>query len=355
MAMGEFAYPSAGAGAVGVRLEMRARAAPFGVGALGVPGLGAASGGYFPGSWGGALVALALVLVWAVAMPAVARPTPLEAAFLGGLLALAGWYALSALWGVPSTALEEAFRALVYVGGAAAALSVVRRGPRQPLLGGALAGATGIAGYALATRLFPQHVGTFDSVTGYRLATPIGSWNALGLLCAVALLLAVGLAASAEAPGRAALAVAPAPVLLATLYFTFGSGAWVSLGFGLLLALALDSQRLQLTGAALALGVPAAVGVLVGSRSAALTHQQATAAQAARDGHQLALLVALLVLVAAALAAGLVLARRRVSVSARVSRAYALALAALVAVVAGLVQVGGPVAGRHAVMKERRR
>ncbi len=346
MVMGELSYSPAGAAAaVRSRVDLRESAAPFGLGALGVLGLGAANGGYFASSWGWGLVAFAAVLVWAVSMRAVARPGPLEAVFLGGLVLLAGWFALSGAWGVASAATDEAFRALLYATGAAAAFSLVRRSSAPALLAGVLGGAGAVAAYALATRLFPERIGSFDSTAGYRLATPIGYWNALGLLCAVALLLAVALAASAESAPRAALAAAPAPVLLATLYFTFGRGAWISLGVGAAVALALDPRRLRLTATAVAIGVPAAIGVLAGSRSAALTHQQAAAAQAAHDGHRLALLVACLVLLAAALAAGLTLLRRRVSLPAGASRAYALALAlaAVAAVAVALVRAGGPV------------
>jgi hypothetical protein len=345
--MAELSYP-AGAAAAGSRLELRGAAAPFALGALAVLGLGGANGGYFPSSWGWASVALATVLLWALALGGLSRPTGLEGAFLGALLLVACWYGVSGLWGVASSSSDELARVLLYVCGGAAALAVVRRNAR-PLLAGVLAGSAAIAGYALATRLFPTQLGNFDPISGYRLATPIGYWNALGLLCALALLLALALAAGARSPLAAALAAAPAPVLAATLYFTFGRGAWISLGAGLAFALALDPRRLRLTASALTLGLPASVGVLLGSRSRALTHLQASAGQAAHDGHRLALVVAALVVLAAALAAGLTLIRHRVALPARAHRTYAivLALAALAALAGGLIRLGGPVSAVH--------
>ena len=343
--MGELSYPSARATvATRTRPAARGGAAPFVFAGVCVLGLGAAHGGYFPSAWGWTVVAAVGVLAWSLTIRAVARPTATEAVFLGALLAAACWYALSAVWGTSSAALDETGRALVYVAGAGAAFSVVRRASAAALLGGVLAGSSAIAVYALGTRLFPDRMGTFDSVAVYRLSTPIGYWNALGLLCAIALLLSLALVASTASPLRAALASAPVPILLATLYFTFSRGSWISLGIGLVVALALDPRRLRLTAAAVAIGLPAAIGVFVASRFPALTHLNSTVARAAHDGHRLALVLLVLVLVAAGLGAELAILRRRVSLPANASRIYAIVLAALAvaAITAGLVQLGGP-------------
>jgi O-Antigen ligase len=343
--VGELSYPPAAVVPVArPHPALRAEIAGVGVGAISILGLGAAHGGYFPSAWGWAIVAFVAVLAWPLTVGVARRPTQLEAVYLGGLLAFACWFALSGVWGTVSAALDETVRVLVYVTGAAVALAVVRRATVPALLAGVLTGTTALAFYALASRLFPDRIGTFDSVAGYRLATPIGYWNALGLLCAIAALLAVGLAASASSPVRAAFAAAPVPVLLATLYFTFSRGSWIALGVGLVVAIALDPRRIRLTATALAVGVPAALGVLAASRSASLTHLQSTVALAAHDGHRLALLLVAFVVASAALSAALVLARNLVSIPPRVSRIYPFALAAagLIAVVVVLIDVGGP-------------
>jgi O-Antigen ligase len=343
--MGELSYRSTGVETVGrTHPAMRGDGASFGLGAIGIAALGAAHGGYFPTSWGWAIVAFVAVLVWPLTVGATRRPSRFEGAFVGALLAFACWFALSAIWGTTSAAIEETARVLVYVMAAAVGLIVVRRGNVHALLAGTLTGTTALACYALATRLFPDRIGTFDSIAGYRLATPIGYWNALGLLCAIAALLAVGLAASSSSPVRAALAAAPVPVLLATLYFTFSRGSWIALGIGLGVAIALDPRRIRLTATALAAGAPAALGVLAASRSTPLTHLQSTVALAAHDGHRLALLLVAFVVASAALTAALVLSRNLVSIPPRVSRIYPVALAAagVIAVVVVLVDVGGP-------------
>jgi O-Antigen ligase len=325
-------------------LAFREGVSTFAIGAVAIVALGAAHGGYFPTAWGWAVVALVAVLAWSLTLGEPRAPTSPERVYLGSLFAFACWLALSGIWGTSAAAIDEGVRVLVYVAGAALALTTVRRKTGSVLLAGVLAGATALACYALATRLFPDRIGTFDSIAGYRLATPIGYWNALGLLCAIAALLAVGLAASSSSPVRAALAAAPVPVLLATLYFTFSRGSWIALGVGLVVAIALDPRRIRLTATALAVGVPAALGVLAASRSAPLTHLQSTVALAAHDGHRLALLLVAFVVASAALSAALVLARNLVSIPPRVSRIYPVALAAagVIAVVVVLVDVGGP-------------
>ena len=233
--MGELSYPSAG-----MATSIRARldgAAAFALTGTGVLALGAAHGGYFPTAWGWAVLASVALLVWSLSVRRIVSPTAAEGLFLGGFLALGCWFALSAAWGTTASSFDEAFRVLVYVTGAAAALSVVRRGSAAATVAGVLAGTSALALYALASRLFPDRIGTFDSVAVYRLSTPIGYWNALGLLCALGVLLAVGLAASTSSPARAAFAAAPVPILLTTLYFTFSRGSWIALGIGLAVTL----------------------------------------------------------------------------------------------------------------------
>ena len=68
-------------------------------------------------------------------------------------------------------------------------------------MGGVVAGAVLVSLYALGTRLFPGHIGgAYDPSSGFRLAEPLGYWNALGLLTALAILLALGFAAHGAAP-----------------------------------------------------------------------------------------------------------------------------------------------------------
>jgi O-antigen ligase len=343
--MAEMSYATASAASRGDKAVALGKGfGPFALGTAAVLGLGAANGGYFPTSWGWPILAFTAIVLWAANGRVRARMTGAETTFVSGLLGLAIWFAISSLWGVSSSSLEQTFRVLVYATGAAAALSLVHRTSVHSLLGGTLTGTSAIALYALGTRLFPDRIGSFSSVAVYRLSAPLGYWNALGLLCVIGLLVSLALATSASSPARAAAAALPAPVLLLTLYFTFSRGSWISLGVGLVLAVALDPRRVRLTAATLALAIPSAIGVLLASHSKALTHEGATVVRAAHDGHRLALIVLFLAVASALLAAGANIAVNRVTLPATVAAAYAIVLAAavLITLVVALVHFGGP-------------
>src|SRR4029450_11902162 len=100
--------------------------------------------------------------------------------FLGALLALLAWVALSTVWSasVTSTVLEVE-RTLVYVLAAFALLLLVRRAAVAYVLGGLLAGIVVSCGGGLATRLFPERLGVADDFAGIRLFEPVGYWNGL--------------------------------------------------------------------------------------------------------------------------------------------------------------------------------
>src|ERR671925_22133 len=204
---------------------------------VGIGALGAADGGYFQPAWGWtALVALWLVVAWLVLGRAAVHGGRLALVFLGGIVGLGAWTWLSLLWTDNSvqTAIEG-FRVLAYAAVTAALVVVVRREAAPALLYGTLAAIVLLSSYGLATRLFPDRLGTYDPVSTYRLSEPLGYWNSLGLFVAIGLLLA-------RTPGLVA--------------------AWVS------------------------------------SRSDALTQQDSPLSSAASEGHEVTILVAILALVA---------------------------------------------------------
>ena len=277
------------------------------------------------------------------------RPGRLELAFLGGLAALALWALLSTAWSPGATApVLEAERGLLYVAAAAAAILLLSfREAFSALLGGVVAGAVAVALYALATRLFPGRVGgAYDPSSGYQLAEPLGYWNALGLLTALAILLAGGFAAHGNHLVTRALAAASLVALLPTLYFTFSRGALVALVVGAIVQLLADARRARLLATALLLGAPALLGVLLASRYHALTTAGDSLTTAQREGRELAAILAVLALVAAAGAVALHLAEQRLRFSARAGRLLVATVAAvaLLGAAGALVAAGGPVA-----------
>jgi hypothetical protein len=316
----------------------------FAVTTLGATSLLAARGGYFPTSWGWATIALA----WGAALGAVLRRLCLgrrELAFLGALTALGAWMALSYLWSDSGwRAVIETQRVAVYVALAAAALVLLRRATVPALLGGLLAAVTLVAGYGLATRLFPARLGTHDPVAVYRLAEPLGYWNALGVLAALGTLLGLALALRARTLRARALSAACVPILATTLYFTFGRGSWIALAVGLAAAVAVDTRRLRLCAGLAALVVPTAAAVALASRADALTRQGAELVDATRSGHRLALALLLLALASGGAAAAFGYAERRWNPNRTARQAFAALLMGLVvlALAGGWLRFGSP-------------
>jgi hypothetical protein len=182
-----------------------------------VLGLAAASGGYAATTWGWA----ALALCWAAAVALVLgarRPSPLELAFFGGLLALAAWMGASTLWSqsVPASVLEVE-RAVVYVAGVAAALLLARRGAED----GVLAAAAVVCAWNLVHRIH----GYDPELTGAG-AEPIGYANGLGLLAAIGCLLSLRRRATWPL----------AALFVAELCLCASRGSWLALACGLAVA-----------------------------------------------------------------------------------------------------------------------
>ncbi|MGH3080332.1 MAG: O-antigen ligase family protein [Gaiellaceae bacterium] len=315
--------------------------------ATGMGALAAAEGGYFAPAWGWtALIGLWIVAAWLLLGRAELRAGPLAPAFLGAFAGLAGWTWLSLLWtdNTVQTALEG-FRMLAYVGAAAAMLLVVRRETAPALVRGACAAIVLVSSYGLATRLFPDRLGTYDPIATYRLSEPLGYWNGLGAFAAMGALLALGIVARDRSLVARCLAGAAVPLLVSTVFFTFSRGAWVALGIGLLAAFAFDPHRLQLMVAALAVGVPTALVLGVAVTSDALTERDAALFAAVDQGRVVALILFGCAALAAALAGALAVAERRVHPPRRVRLAFAGLLAFLALGTGGavLVEFGGPV------------
>src|SRR5438105_6750019 len=198
----------------------RLAAALLAIGVLGLLlGLAVANGGYFATSWGwAALPSLAVTLVLLVAGRPT-KPSRLELGLLGSLAALVAWIWLSVLWtsSVTTTALEGE-RAVVLLAGVAVVLAGARARSARPLLAGVGAAAFGACAYGLATRLFPERLGTFDPLAGYRLAAPIGYWNGVGILAAIGISLCLGFAVRGRTPLARALGAAAVPPLATAPY-----------------------------------------------------------------------------------------------------------------------------------------
>jgi O-antigen ligase/polysaccharide polymerase Wzy-like membrane protein/tetratricopeptide repeat protein len=192
--------------------------------------------------------------------PLLARET------LGALGLLAGfvaWTGITVMWSIePDRTWEYLNRGLAYFAFAVVGLAVGTYVPRAARLWAfVLAGALALPlGWALLGKAVPS-LGGSGRVA--RLSAPIGYWNALGLLLALALPLALWLAARREHPHwlRAA-GVVYAYALVVGLLLTYSRGGVLAAAVAVVLWLVLAAPRVE-SAAALLLGGGAGLGVAV--------------------------------------------------------------------------------------------
>jgi O-Antigen ligase len=311
-------------------------AIPLLLGFLPVLLLGSAQGGYFPSAWGWA----ALGLLWpagiALVLKSSLRISRAESAFVLAWLALGAWIAVSLVWSqdLPQTVLEVE-RVLVYVAGVWAIVVLAETDQARRVLGGALAGITVIALFSLGTRLFPGQLRVYDRSAVYRLAQPLGYWNALAIFSAIGVILALGFAARGRSLAARAISAAILVPLLSTFYFTFGRGGWIALGVGLTVMVLIDPRRLQLLATLLVVAPSCVTAIWLANHSSGLTRAGASAAHAAHDGHRLAVALLLLAGISAGASALVWFVERHVVVPARLRSAFAIVL--ILALTAGLL------------------
>jgi hypothetical protein len=206
------------------------------------------------------LAALALAaLVVAGALLGLPRPELSREAVvaLAFLVAFVAWNGISVVWSIqPDRSWAYLNRGLVY-----AALAVIGLwlGPWLHEWAYVLAGALALPlGWALLGKAVPA-LGSSGRIA--RLSSPIGYWNALGLLCAMALPLAVWLAARREHPHwlRAA-GVVYIYAAVVGLLLTYSRGGVLAAGSAIVLWLVLGSPRVE-SAAALLLGGGPGLGV----------------------------------------------------------------------------------------------
>jgi O-antigen ligase len=307
--------------------------------------LGAADGGYFPTSWGWS----ALIFLWsALVALLISRRivvSRFEIAYAGVLAGLLGWTVLSLVWTSTVTqTMYEVERTLSYVAFAAALPLVVRRDRVSAVLGSVLVAVTALSTYGLATRLLPGGLTPYDPITSYRLAEPLGYWNAVAALSSFGCILALGFATRARSVIVRGLAAASLVVLMPTLYFTFARGGWLALFLGLAALLAIDPHRLRFTTNALVVAPWPLLALWRSFESKGLTTDFSPLSQAANDGETLAWTLALLAVLAFSSTVLFASLAARVSVRSKMRTLWAatLVVVALGAAGSSVVALGGP-------------
>jgi hypothetical protein len=247
--------------------DPRSAACALGFGSI--VALGFSDGGYYDGTWHRAGLALGAVAGIGLLLGRGATPGRLELLSLSALAGLAMLTLLSAGWGIAGTeAVREAERCALYVVGLAALLLVARPCTTQALLNGVIGGIVTLAAFALVDRV--TSAPTLDPYQGALLKEPVGYANALGLLMAIGVVLALGLLPDTDGIRRAALTAAAATCAVA-LMLTSSRGAWLSAAVGLVVVAALRCRRPALVAAIASAGVVlllAAPRVSLGDRPA---------------------------------------------------------------------------------------
>ncbi len=267
--------------------------------------LGFNAGGYFPGTPAVAAIVLSQVLL--VRILQARHPFEgLGRATLVVIVALGLYAALtlaSALWShSTSRAVIEFDRVWLYLL-VLVLFGTVRATPANIrwLIRGVVIGASVVCVAGLITRVLPNVWHTAPAVANERLSYPVTYWNTLGLLATLGIVLAFHLTCSlAERRFVCVIAAMVLPLLAATLFFTFSRGAILAGAIGLLVYVLVARPRALLSGALAVVG-PTAVLVVVAYHANLLDTIDPTTPAAVTQGHRVALVAGICVLVCGAL------------------------------------------------------
>jgi len=315
--------------------------------------LGLRGGGYDPlvrGEVGVALWWIVLVGAAAGVLPA-ARLRWAAWAGIGLLAAFGAWTLLSVSWSESSErSVAEAARVAAYAAVLVVGLAAQGRSAARHLVHGVAAAIVLVAAVAVLSRLQPQLFGPsavdrFFPFIANRLSYPLGYWNLLAALAAMAIPLLLGIAARARWIGFQALAAGAIPILVLCAYLTTSRGAVGFVAVGLIAWLVLAPDRLAALATAALAAAGSALVIGAADQREALQANLRDAAHMQQGNELLAFLVVVCLGVALVQVAISLLARHarrpRALVLPRRHAPAAFGAVALAAVVAFLA-VGGP-------------
>ncbi len=250
-------------------------------------------GGYYPRAWGWGALAALVVAVVALLKGGRVGLSQREWLTLVALAMLLAWIAATAVRpNIATRAVPELERGFLYLAVLWAALLMLRGQTVDACVRGLVAGIAAVSCAGLGRYLFPGGAAP-DPFEGRLLFQPLGYANAAGIVAAMGVLLALGLAAHGRSLAERALAAGVLVPLVATVAFTGSRGTAGALALAVGVVLALDPARRRFAATmAATLPLPLLAG-WVGSRSH-VGDSQADAAVVAHDGHVMAALLTLL-------------------------------------------------------------
>ena len=165
------------------------------------------------------------------------------------LAALAVLGALALGWSIDRGAgFEDVVRLSLYLGVFVLAALLMRPGHGPPVLAGIAAGLVVVSLIALASRLLGIGAGDAELVAATpafagRLSYPIGYWNALGAMAAMAIPVLIWLESATGSRVGRGLALAAIPPVLLTAFMTSSRGALIAAAIGATIAIAAAGSR----------------------------------------------------------------------------------------------------------------
>jgi O-antigen ligase len=263
------------------------------------------AGGFFPGATAYVTVVMAILLVLGIML--VSEPlTSSPAALLTALAALAGFAALTLISGSWShswsRAIIEFDRVLLYV--LVLAFFGLLRGREGSLewgLRGFAAAAFVVCAAAWITRVAPDVWPIALDVKPQRLSFPLTYWNALGLLAALGSIALLHLTCG-ERQNRATRVAAAAamPLVASTLLLTFSRSSLALGALGVVVYVAVARPKRAVSAVA-ALAIPVAVAMVASLRAHTVSSAAYMTDAGVAQGHHLAHVVIVCVVVAAAI------------------------------------------------------
>lgn len=325
--------------------------------------LGLSGGGYDAVTRGEAAIAAWWIVGAGIGLGALALPrTKLAWAALLLFGGLTVWTGLGLTW-TESTerTVVEAARNVGYAGMLLLALAVCARTPARHLVAGVATGLVVVCSYALLTRIQPEWFGPVAlheifPTSRRRLAQPLGYWNALAGLAAVALPLLLAFAGDARRLVARSTAAAFLPVVVLVIFLTVSRGGVVAAGLAVLVWFALAPDRLPKIALLVVASVGSGVVCAAAERRDAL-QAGLDSALARQQGDELQVIVLLVMGGVAVLTYGISLLERHAvrssitEVPRRHAGVAALATTALIAIVFLAAGGGGWTSDRVAEFK----